>query len=612
MTDYDPPLVNLPIFDKLVFINPDDYITQSQADKRYLKYPNAQGTENLQTTNINGVLTVNSTSNFNNTVSLTSSTPSDRRVISSYYEISDINNNVSRTSEIYQDGTTLNITNEATGGITKFINDDTSGTPTTVAEFGVSTNIAFFRSLSMRTGSNLSFSSGGGYINQSNAVGDITTKNYIKLTDFSFYSNNTNGTATSFGFFDATDGKGLYLLPNSDNGSYSDTNRRNDCCLTSRSTQNNNVITISNWNSNMRNGLRVFTTDINNCGLTLQCGQNTSGDWAELKMSYDRSTLTTTTTFNDVINFNPASPAINSTKRALIGLGTLSFTDNLNGGSTGTTTSTIYTDSTLVNSLNGMYYQCNINGGFHQFSARDSSGVLSTPIYYGSNITSVSNTFIVRNATTPSNRLDFNTDSALPNTTIRMRSTTAGTNASITFSCDTVSAGGTVTILPNCVLAPFTFEMRRAVQFNYSTQPFNTSQLGYMVGPTAMTTGSSIASSASERNFGSITMGFAGTYSIKVLIALAGGANHTLTECRWCLDGTSATFPSISTPTKYTPSITGIVGGSLSSTYTSYMNINLDILTTTLNQIIYVNYVLNYSGGSTTTLNATYTYTRIG
>ena len=90
MTDYDPPLVNLPIFDKLVFINPDDYITQSQADKRYLKFPNAQGTENLQTTNINGVLTVNSTSNFANNINMSSNDPNQRYIYASFFNSKDI------------------------------------------------------------------------------------------------------------------------------------------------------------------------------------------------------------------------------------------------------------------------------------------------------------------------------------------------------------------------------------------------------------------------------------------------------------------------------------------------------------------------------------------
>jgi len=54
MADYTPPIENLPIFDSAVFLIGDLPLTQNQADKRYLRYPNAQGTENLQSINVNG------------------------------------------------------------------------------------------------------------------------------------------------------------------------------------------------------------------------------------------------------------------------------------------------------------------------------------------------------------------------------------------------------------------------------------------------------------------------------------------------------------------------------------------------------------------------------
>ena len=447
-------------------------------------------------------------------------------------------------------------------------------------------------------------------ITQPITTGDVSTKNNFKLSEFSYNSNAVNGTGTAFEFFDNVNGKGLFLLPNSDNGTLSQTNRRNDCCLTSRSSQNNNSIVVSNWNDNLRNGLRVATTDISNCELTLQCGQNSTSDYAEFKMAYNRNTSTTTTTFNNVINFNPTLPSvISGSRRRLEGLGTLSFTDISSNSVSGSTTSSIWTDSSLVSSLNGMYYDCGINGGFHQFIARDSGGTASTPIYYGANITSVSNTFIVRNASIPSNRFDVVTDTS-QNTNIRARSTTASTDAHIHINCDSVNASSVTTNNAVLTITPTSVNYRRPIQFNYLTTPSASNQLGHITGPTSIS-GGSFSSSVSERNFSNFTIVNAGTYSIKVLITLAGNANHTLTECRWCLDGTSGNFPSTSTPTKYTPSITGIVGASLSSTYTSYMNINLDVLASA-NNIFYINFVLNYSGGSSTTLNAIYSYTRIG
>jgi hypothetical protein len=64
MADYKPPTEQLPIFDTTVFLSGDQTITQNQADKRYLRYPNAQGTENLQSINVNGTADFNSTVNI--------------------------------------------------------------------------------------------------------------------------------------------------------------------------------------------------------------------------------------------------------------------------------------------------------------------------------------------------------------------------------------------------------------------------------------------------------------------------------------------------------------------------------------------------------------------
>ena len=48
MADYTPPTENLPIFDPTVFLTGDEPLTYNTASKKFLKYPNAQGTENLQ------------------------------------------------------------------------------------------------------------------------------------------------------------------------------------------------------------------------------------------------------------------------------------------------------------------------------------------------------------------------------------------------------------------------------------------------------------------------------------------------------------------------------------------------------------------------------------
>ena len=55
-----PPSPNVNRFNNLYWISADDGLTIGVGDLRYLKFPNAQGTETLLTTNVNGTLTSNS------------------------------------------------------------------------------------------------------------------------------------------------------------------------------------------------------------------------------------------------------------------------------------------------------------------------------------------------------------------------------------------------------------------------------------------------------------------------------------------------------------------------------------------------------------------------
>lgn len=68
-----PPFPNVDRFNNLYWITSDTGgLTQAQADLLYLKFPNAQGTENLVATNINGALTSVGTASFTNVAPPTS------------------------------------------------------------------------------------------------------------------------------------------------------------------------------------------------------------------------------------------------------------------------------------------------------------------------------------------------------------------------------------------------------------------------------------------------------------------------------------------------------------------------------------------------------------
>ena len=59
MAEYLPPTEDVAIFDTLNFNDGDTPLTYNKAVKYFLRYPIAQGTETLQTTNVNGLLTAN-------------------------------------------------------------------------------------------------------------------------------------------------------------------------------------------------------------------------------------------------------------------------------------------------------------------------------------------------------------------------------------------------------------------------------------------------------------------------------------------------------------------------------------------------------------------------
>ena len=61
MANYLPPTENLPSFNPSVFDTGDESLTYNKAKKLFLRYPTAQGTENLLDTNINGDLTISNT-----------------------------------------------------------------------------------------------------------------------------------------------------------------------------------------------------------------------------------------------------------------------------------------------------------------------------------------------------------------------------------------------------------------------------------------------------------------------------------------------------------------------------------------------------------------------
>lgn len=116
MATYPPPQGNPAQFDSALFTTNDDFLTIEEANGRYLKFPFAQGAENLQQTTINGVLNANSTATFNDIVTIADG---------------------SNVSTIEQTALTLDIENTVPSGTINITSDNISFTtptlPTTTA-----------------------------------------------------------------------------------------------------------------------------------------------------------------------------------------------------------------------------------------------------------------------------------------------------------------------------------------------------------------------------------------------------------------------------------------------------------------------------------------------
>lgn len=77
MASYPPPNENVAIFNPVNFISGGEGLTLQEGKKFFLQYPDAQGEENLETTNVDGVLTANDQAFFNDKITLEQTTPGE-------------------------------------------------------------------------------------------------------------------------------------------------------------------------------------------------------------------------------------------------------------------------------------------------------------------------------------------------------------------------------------------------------------------------------------------------------------------------------------------------------------------------------------------------------
>jgi len=403
MANYEPPTENLPIFDPTVFATEDVGLTKSEGDKRYLRFPNAQGEENLQAINVNGIATFNADSNFNQPITMTSATSADRTIQTTNLNI----NNETNTAVGIISGSASSIfyDNNVNSGTHNFYASNSSGiqsNPLNISSSSISAN----RPLVLTGGSSADRTLTTTNINVNNetntAVGTISgSGNNI------IYNNNIVGAGTHNFNKPIVMSSATVADREIESSTYTVLNASNTD-IGSISYTSNSIF----YNSRNTSARHVFN-NTTSLGVNLEVMSMT----ADAGVTMTRPLVMTGTTLNRAITSSSykmlSGTNVLSGEIAMTGSDQIYYQNTVNSGnhsfltrnSGGTQTTPLKITSagidvnTPMNINNGsipygvigtsgsdqIYYQNNINGGNHSFSVRNSGGTIITPLLLNSN-----------------------------------------------------------------------------------------------------------------------------------------------------------------------------------------------------------------------------------
>lgn len=192
MADYNPPTEIDPIFNSANFTSADSYITQGQADKRYLRYPNAQGTENLKAIVVSGSATLQSTmsvagtSTFADAITMNGALSTNKSINNCYYNMINTSNGI-KQGYIALSGTAMNYHNDGSNsGTHYFYAKDSGGTIQQVALFSVDHSTIYYPLIASSTLSVSSTTGMGGALTMNGATAANRTINtsILSLSDY--------------------------------------------------------------------------------------------------------------------------------------------------------------------------------------------------------------------------------------------------------------------------------------------------------------------------------------------------------------------------------------------------------------------------------------------
>jgi len=360
MANYEPPTENLPIFDPTVFATEDVALTKSEGDKRYLRYPNAQGEENLQAINVNGISTFNAAANFNQPITMTSATAADRTIQTTNLNI----NNETNTAVGIISGSASSIfyDNNVNSGTHNFYASNSSGiqsNPLNISSSSISAN----RPLVLTGGSSADRTLTTTNINVNNetntAVGTISgSGNNI------IYNNNIVGAGTHNFNKPIIMSSATVADREIESSTYTVLNASNTD-IGSVSYTSNSIL----YNSKTASARHVFNN-------TTSLGVNVE----VMSMTADAGVIMTRPL---VMTGTPASRAISSSSYKM-----------LSG-------SNILSGEIAMSGADQIYYQNTVNDGNHSFLTRNSVGAQTTPLKIASTAIDVNTIMNINNGITP-------------------------------------------------------------------------------------------------------------------------------------------------------------------------------------------------------------------
>ena len=189
MSSTNPPNPNVSTFNNLYWSITDIPLTQSQADRRYLKYPVAQGKETLQAVDVNGV------ANFNQPITMTSATAANRSISSSIYNVKNASNtsigNITYTSN------SINYQSSISNARHLFTNN-TGGTNVDVMEITANNGVTITKPLLLGGASSLDRTISSSNYRLLSNTGVDSGNIYLNSTNQFRYENDVNSGSHNF------------------------------------------------------------------------------------------------------------------------------------------------------------------------------------------------------------------------------------------------------------------------------------------------------------------------------------------------------------------------------------------------------------------------------